>query len=296
MKLITLNTHSIVEPDYEEKLYSFSRVVLEERPEILALQEVNQTVSAEPAPEIWLEETGYLPCGRREGMEPATVRMDNHAFRLAWLLKEGGYSMAWTWIPAKVGYGRYDEGLALFTVWPVGKTDQFFISESHDYQNWKTRRVLGMNILTPSGLRWFGCVHMGWWQDEEEPFREQWARLCAELEKNWMKAEPGQEQEAVKSPIWLMGDCNSRADIRGEGYDLIRSSGWYDMYEMARLKDQGDTASGPIDGWKEEGSAPGMRIDHIWCSERVPAAVSRVICNGINGPLVSDHYGLVTEI
>ena len=53
MKLITLNTHSIVEPDYEEKLYSFSRVVLEERPEILALQEVNQTVSAEPAPEIW---------------------------------------------------------------------------------------------------------------------------------------------------------------------------------------------------------------------------------------------------
>ena len=41
MKLITLNTHSIVEPDYEEKLYSFSRVVLEERPEILALQEVN---------------------------------------------------------------------------------------------------------------------------------------------------------------------------------------------------------------------------------------------------------------
>ena len=44
MKLITLNTHSIVEPDYEEKLYSFSGVVLEERPEILALQEVNQTV------------------------------------------------------------------------------------------------------------------------------------------------------------------------------------------------------------------------------------------------------------
>ena len=296
MKLITLNTHSIIEPDYEEKLYSFSRVVLEERPQILALQEVNQTVSAEPAPEIWLEETGYLPCRRREGMEPAIVRMDNHAFRLAWLLKEGGYSMTWTWISAKVGYGRYDEGLALFTVWPAEKTDQFFISESHDYHNWKTRRVLGMNILTPSGPRWFGCVHMGWWQDEEEPFREQWARLCAELEKNWMKAEPGQEQEAVKSPIWLMGDCNSRADIRGEGYDLIRSSGWYDMYEMARIKDQGDTASGPIDGWKEEGSAPGMRIDYVWCSERVPAAVSRVICNGINGPLVSDHYGLVTEI
>ena len=38
MKLITLNTHSIVEPDYEEKLYSFSRVVLEERPEITAYE------------------------------------------------------------------------------------------------------------------------------------------------------------------------------------------------------------------------------------------------------------------
>lgn len=287
MKLITLNSHSIIEPDYEEKLLGFCGVVRKEQPQIMALQEVNQTISAKPAPESCLEETGYLPCAGREDMDTAVVRVDNHAFRLAWLLKKGGYPMSWTWIPAKVGYERYDEGLALFTVWPVDDTDQFFISKTHDYHNWKTRRALGMRIRTPEGPQWFGCVHMGWWQDEEEPFQEQWSRLSAAVSQTWLKDSQG--------PAWLMGDCNSRADIRGEGYDLIRSFGWHDMYETARTKDRGDTAGGAIDGWKEGGADQGMRIDYIWCSQRISPSVSRVICDGTNGPLVSDHYGVVME-
>mgnify|MGYP001857300799 CR=1 FL=1 len=51
MKLITLNSHSIIEPDYEEKLLGFCGVVRKEQPQIMALQEVNQTISAKPAPE-----------------------------------------------------------------------------------------------------------------------------------------------------------------------------------------------------------------------------------------------------
>ena len=50
MKLITLNTHSLVEPDYENKLKLFAEAVLRERPDVVALQEVNQSMG-EPAVE-----------------------------------------------------------------------------------------------------------------------------------------------------------------------------------------------------------------------------------------------------
>ena len=47
MKLLTLNTHSLAEPGYEEKTDIFLRAVLEERPDVMALQEVNQTAGGE---------------------------------------------------------------------------------------------------------------------------------------------------------------------------------------------------------------------------------------------------------
>ncbi len=42
MKLLTLNSHSLEEEDYEHKLIEFERAILRESPHIIALQEVNQ--------------------------------------------------------------------------------------------------------------------------------------------------------------------------------------------------------------------------------------------------------------
>lgn len=40
---------------------------------------------------------------------------------------------------------------------------------------------------------------------------------------------------------------------------------------------------------------PGMRIDYIWTSRKVPVRSSRVIFNGSYEPIVSDHYGIIVE-
>ncbi len=45
MKLITLNSHSLIEENYEEKFHRFIQGILTERPDILALQEVNQNMA-----------------------------------------------------------------------------------------------------------------------------------------------------------------------------------------------------------------------------------------------------------
>ena len=48
MKLLTLNTHSLVEKYYYEKLQTFVQAVSEEQPDIIALQAVNQTIIEMP--------------------------------------------------------------------------------------------------------------------------------------------------------------------------------------------------------------------------------------------------------
>lgn len=39
-----------------------------------------------------------------------------------------------------------------------------------------------------------------------------------------------------------------------------------------------------------------MRLDYIWCSRKREIRSSRIIFNGINAPVVSDHYGVIIDI
>ena len=60
MKLITLNTHSLIEEHYEEKLHAFAEVIRKEKPDILAMQEVNQLACEEIWPDEKLPAEGVL--------------------------------------------------------------------------------------------------------------------------------------------------------------------------------------------------------------------------------------------
>lgn len=280
MKLMTLNTHSLQEPHYADKLELFVETIRREQPDVIALQEVNQTALAPSASDELL--TGLFPC--RENSLP--IREDNHAAHAARLLRHAGLECSWTYMPVKTGYGIYDEGLAfLCTGREITTSDSFYISGITDYQNWKTRRAAGIRIHGCDD--WFYTVHTGWWQDTEEPFKDQWKRLNNAL-----------EQKRQNHTVWLSGDFNSPAELRGEGCDLILSDGWYDTRQLAAQKDEsGVTVRGRIDGWREEHHPfpDGMRLDYIWCSRPAPVKSSRVIFNGSYEPEVSDHYGVIIE-
>ena len=197
---------------------------------------------------------------------------------------QGGLTYHWTWVPSKIGYDKYDEGLALFSRWPILDTHQFYITASQDYHNWKTRKILGITVDTGQGIQHFFTVHMGWWEDEQEPFAGQWQRI----EYGLSGLPDGQ--------IWLLGDFNSPAHVPGQGRDLIRSRGWLDTYQLAAHRDSGVTVDRAIDGWKQYPSASGMRIDYIWTSREIPVISSQVLFNGKNDPIVSDHFGIMVEI
>ena len=71
MKLLTLNTHSLIEPDYEAKRDAFVNFIAAEQPEVFALQEVNQTAAA---PLLAEAPAGYYPCPGNTVL----LKADNH--------------------------------------------------------------------------------------------------------------------------------------------------------------------------------------------------------------------------
>lgn len=216
-----------------------------ELPRVFALQEVNQSMSAEKVE----KPKGYVSCsgGKFIGITSGTkgkscieIRKDNHAYRLSQLLRANGLEYEWTWIGAKVGYGKYDEGLALFSRTCIWETAEFCISKIKDYSNWKTRKVLGIKTgIVPA---WYFSIHMGWWDDKEEPFSDQWDCFCKHLSQLGLQ----------KNRCYIMGDFNSPSNIPREGYEYIKKFGWYDTWQLAKEKDSGITVGKVIDGWKEQ--------------------------------------------
>lgn len=280
MKILTLNTHSIIEPDYEEKLFEFANMVKKVKPDVFALQEVNQSI-AKPEFDLFVE-NGYVPC---KEMCPV-IRIDNHALRLDRLLRSYGVDYYWTWIPLKIGYDIYEEGLAIFSRTPIEEIREFYISKSQTMSNWKTRKVLGIK----TNGRWFHNVHMGWWDDVEDPFKDQWDKVNKEL-ASMMNSE---------EVHFMLGDFNAPAQIRGEAYDYVKASGWFDTYELAEKRDFGITVGKVIDGWRErmddEAAKKGVRLDYIWTNQKMNVRSSKVIHNGEYYPIVSDHYGVIIEV
>ena len=97
MKILTLNTHSLAEENATEKMQLFSGIIEQEQPEIMAFQEVNQTM-AEPfinEKEVF----GYQPVNGHEGK----MRRDNYAASLADELRKKGLFYYWHMDPGKSG-------------------------------------------------------------------------------------------------------------------------------------------------------------------------------------------------
>ncbi len=275
MKLLTCNTHSILESEYEKKLMYFAEWLCKNDYDIVALQEVNQNQEREIVSPSELE--NFIPSN-----ENIVVRSNNHLFRVIGILKAKGKNYYWTWTPIKIGYGKYDEGIGIISKYKPKEIKEFYLTKSKSYTNWKVRKAIGIKVEIEGKDRWFFSVHTGWWNDEEENFKEQLRKLNREL-------------SFIDEDIYLMGDFNNPYEIENEGYDEILSSGWIDTYTLAEEKDNGITVSGLIDGWKDYKELQEMRIDFIFKNNKNRVKKSRVVFNGKVGEIVSDHFAVEIE-
>ncbi|KAA9004186.1 endonuclease/exonuclease/phosphatase family protein [Paenibacillus spiritus] len=272
MKLLTLNTHSWMEDNQEAKIRELARFIREEHFDVIALQEVNQSKGEMAATDLELER--FVPA------EP-DIRIARDNFALV-LLREIGLPYWWTWVPVHTGFVRYDEGIALLSRTPIGEAFSEYVSEMRDYENYRTRKIAGIRTSSAAKESWFVSGHFGWWEDGKELFSRQWDNAQACLDA------------LAPAAVYVMGDFNNAAEVRGEGYDYVRSRGWTDLYEAAEEKDDGATVVKAIKGW--EGNRSPLRIDLIWSSRTAAVRSCLVALNGVRGGVVSDHFGVMADI
>lgn len=277
MKLLTLNAHSWHEENQLEKLDQLAEFIGERGFDVVALQEINQPMNGAPASGPSMER--YV-----EGEAGLVIREGHFVLALLERLQTPYY---WTWIPTHATFGRYDEGLAVLSRMPITEAFCARVSALEDYHNHKTRRLLVVRTSAqaePERAFWAASGHYGWWNDAIEPFRGQWDRtedVLAEL-------------RAGSEPLYLLGDLNNVAQIRGEGYDYVMERGWCDLHTAAAEKDEGSTVLKAIAGWSDN-ERP-LRIDYILSSRPVAVKKSEVVLDGRSGPVVSDHFGVAAEL
>lgn len=263
MKLLTLNCHSWQEDNPYEKIKHLVETIKEKSYDVIALQEVSQSVEEKIAYE--------------------NIKKDNYGLVLLNELKKQGvenYSLVWGFSHNYSYMGEFEEGLAILTKHPVVDEHSFYVSTIKDINNWKTRIIIGATIEYSNKQLTFYSCHMGWWLDDEEPFTDQVKSLLQNINK--------------ESTVFLMGDFNNDAFIIGEGYEYLIKHGLFDTYNLAELKDDGVTVIGKIPGWEENEQK--KRIDLILTNRLVPVEYSKVIFNNKNKAIVSDHFGVEVKI
>ena len=278
LKLLTLNAHSLHgnERERDKKMRGLCELLSAERPDIISLQEVNQLCDA---PLMDTDHTeGYYRAAAC--VCPIPLKRGNFATDLAWNMAERGIPYHFTFLPMKRGYGRFDEGLAVFSKSPIRCACGFYISRAEDYDDHNTRMALLAEIKDRDIM--ICNLHTSRYDYGADPFDDQWKRLTSRLPK--------------ARRLFLMGDLNCPAEARGEGYDRACEGGFFDAYRVADQRVGGiETAEEGIDGWTDKKG--GGRIDYIF-SSFYPTAdkiiYSRVL-DGERGARVSDHFGVMVN-
>ena len=259
MRFLTLNTHSLIDGNEAHSVKQLSEAISRYKFDVIALQEVNQPIKNSKGNQNSPISTNY------------SLRNGNYMQNLLKIINNSSQSYTGVWCGFKEGYGCYEEGLGIMTRHPIEDVKSVMISSGRERELWKRRYALG--IKTSIGE--FYSLHFGWWEDEDEPFDDQWDRFL---------------ETDIGDGAWLMGDFNG--DSMGESYKLVRASGFYDTYNLAKKRDDGYTVTKKIDGWK---SAESKRIDYIFCNFKANVAESKTIFDGNHFDVVSDHFGVMIE-
>ena len=240
------------------------REIEKERPDIIALQEVNQYMEKSDVPFV----RGHVPVGE------VPVKESNFALLMQKILKAMKIDYEFCWLGMKKGYDKFDEGLAVFSKAPIKEAKSLLLSNTSDYNNFKKRMAL--LVETQDGV--FVNCHLGWDNDPEEPFDNQVRRINA--------------CQNFKKKMYLMGDFN--VAYGSHGYKMITSSGWYDTCLLAEERKGEATISGKIDGWEKNRES--LRIDYIFSNKKIRVKRYEVLFDGIKTPQISDHFAVMISL
>ncbi|WP_019777752.1 endonuclease/exonuclease/phosphatase family protein [Streptococcus sobrinus] len=257
MNLLSLNVHAWMEDHQDQKLEHLADTIAAKDYDLIALQEVNQTIAAPIA--------------------DGEVRADNYGLILLGLLEQRGVAgYSYHWSTSHIGYDVYDEGIALLSRYPVLEAEGFYTSKSQDIHTIDSRKIIRLKVeVDGQAVEVYSC-HMNLPTSQTENQVDNLKRLVSHTDFAGVKI--------------FMGDFNTDAISNPQAYQTILDQGLLDTYQLAETKDSGVTVCKSIDGWK--GQSQDKRLDYVFVNQEVPVQTSRIIFNGQNQEVVSDHFGL----
>ena len=238
MKIMTLNTHSWLGEEPQEKLKQIAQKICHEQYDVIALQEVNQTMDAKRLTSEQLKNFSQV-------QEQTPVRSDNFAYCLIQLLAEQGETYYWSWEMSHIGYAIYEEGNALLSKQPL-TSQTHLVSETKEKEDYHTRKILvGQTSVKTQCITVASC-HFSRWADEKSGFAFEWKELS--------------KFSASYNTTVSIRDFNNPAE--GSGYDLVAKSQLpiRDAYPIAQKK-QAEATIEKENRWLEN---KGLRIDYIY--------------------------------
>lgn len=266
-----------MEDEPEVKLHQIAEFISQEDFEVIALQEINQTIESEEVEDdLFIKPTGDT--------EPISLKKDNFALLLVHLLKERGLTYYWSWTANHIGYDKFDEGVAILSKTPFS-SESILVSDSADYSSHLTRRVL-KGTAEINNKEWvvFSSHHSWWKGPEGDPL----------FKIEWENTLPHIQPEKGRVHL-LMGDFNNEASVSGEGYTYLKETApqLVDAYKEADEKIGSATVLSDIDGW--EGHTDEKRIDYVFTDYSEGIQTCRVVFDGKKEPIVSDHFGVAVR-
>lgn len=275
MKLLTLNTHSYGEENQDQKLAFIAQSIADWDVDVIALQEVNQNIIGKQ-----IKPRDLPNFAATDGQ--VNVKEDNFAMRLVALLAELGKTYYWTWAMTHIAHDTMQEGVAILSKYPIDSVTSYNVSKSHNWYDYKTRRILTAKITKPNGESFMAVSgHFSWWHGKNnEEFHYEWQ----ETEKYLAR---------TKLPIYFMGDFNNPANTEGYDYMVGTDLPIQDAYPIAEEQIGESTVLKEIAGWT--GLKEQIRIDYIFVPKDVKVKTSEVVFDGERQQAVSDHSGVLVE-
>lgn len=275
MKLLTLNTHSWLEVHQLNKLMTLAGFIVDHDVDVIALQEVNQ-------------HQNYFEASTPASFVPATnnypLREDNTALILVRLLEQLGSTYQWSWSATHLGFGMYEEGLAILSKAPIDDIRMLDLSPTYTFNDVPKRGSLAIKIQDRGLSLWLATAHLSWWLDTDQKtqlFAPEFTQLDTQLR---------QLAAADQAPAIILGDFNNDQALRQEGYDFITAKGWHNTRDTATHVKGSSTVHKTIHGWDKVTQA--MTLDYIFASCPITFDEHQVIFADDTDQAISDHSGI----
>lgn len=272
MKVLTLNTHSWLEEHPLEKLHQLCQQIIASDYDLIALQEVNQTID-QP---LLTPDTYFHPVEKQ-----FPLRTDNFAYLLIQALAKQGVYYHWSWAYNHIGYDLYHEGVALLSKTPI-QPKALLVSTTNEPSDYRRRVVLvGKTQVNQQFVTALSC-HYSWWENKLG-FAYEWQQTETLLQQ-------------LETPFLLLGDFNNPASENETGYSLVTNSPLQlkDSFTSAKRISGEYTIEKVIDGWENNQQA--LRIDYVFVSPEWTISEHKIVFDGRETPVISDHFGIEVTV